>query len=187
VAIASAVASASKVRCVPVTASPVRVPSAAWAASQSATPPGSIAAPRSSKPSSASGWAVESVSNSRSRSTRNSRSSNSRWIWSRSHGRIAQGVRGLGQRHILDQLGQLPVEHHRGQVGPQRLADLAAHGVGLVDQLLQRAVLGDPLGGGLLPDARDAGQVVAGVAAQRGEVRVLRRGQPVLGLPPPRG
>ena len=52
----------------------------------------------------------------------------------------------------------------------------------LVDQRAQRAVLADPLRRGLLAHARDAGQVVARVAAQRGEVGVLRRRQPVLVL-----
>ena len=44
----------------------------------------------------------------------------------------------------------------------------------------QGAELHHPLGRGLLADPGDAGQVVARVAAQRGEVRVLGRGQPVL-------
>ena len=92
----------------------------------------------------------------------------------------AQRVGGLRQRHVLDQVGQLAVEHDVRQVGAQRVADLALHRVDLVDKRLQRAVLGDPLRRGLLPHARDAGQVVARVAAQRGEVRILLRGQPVL-------
>ena len=90
-----------------------------------------------------------------------------------------QRVRGLRQRHILDQLGEVPVEDHAGHVRPQRVAHLAAHRVDVVDQPLQRAVLDDPFGSGLLPHAGNAGQVVAGVAAQRGEVRVLLGGQPV--------
>ena len=43
----------------------------------------------------------------------------------------------------------------------------------------ERPELAHPLGGGLLPDARDVGQVVAGVAAQRREVGVLGRGEAV--------
>ena len=91
-----------------------------------------------------------------------------------------QGVGRLRQRHVLDQVGELTIEHHARQVRPQRVADLALHRVDLVDQGLQRPVLGDPLGRRLLPHARDAGQVVAGVAAQRREVGVLQRGEPVL-------
>ena len=45
---------------------------------------------------------------------------------------------------------------------------------------MQRAVLDDPLGCGLLPYAGNAGQVVTGIAAQCGEVRILLGGQPVL-------
>ena len=72
-----------------------------------------------------------------------------------------QRVGRLRQRHVLDQIGELAVEHHVRQVGAQRVADLALHRVDVVDQRLQRAVLDDPLGRGLLPHARDAGQVVA--------------------------
>ena len=77
-------------------------------------------------------------------------------------------------------MGELPVEHHGGKVGAQRLSDLAPHTFDVVDQVLQRAVFDDPLGGGLLPHPGDARQVVAGVAAQRREVRVLLRCEPVL-------
>ena len=91
-----------------------------------------------------------------------------------------QRVRRLGQRHVLDQLGELAVEDDTGQVRPQRVTDLALHRVHLVDQCLQRPVFGDPLGGRLLPHARDAGQVVARVAAQGCEVGILPRGEPVL-------
>ena len=91
-----------------------------------------------------------------------------------------QGVRRLRQRHVLDEVGELAVQHHARQVGPQRVADLALDRVDVVDQRLQRPVLGDPLCRGLLPHTGDAGQVVAGIAAQRREVGVLLRGQPVL-------
>ena len=152
-----------------------------------ASSPGSSAPPRTSKPWSTSGSAEASVSNSRSRSTRNSRSSKSRWIWSRSHGciRSVSGVCASGTSLTRSVSSRLSTTLR--QVGAQRVADLALHRVDLVDQRLQRAVLGDPLGRGLLPHARDAGQVVARVAAQRREVRVLLRGQPVLLDAPPPG
>ena len=86
-----------------------------------------------------------------------------------------QSVGRLRQRHVLDQVGELAVEHDVRQVGPQRVADLALDRVDVVDERLQRPVLGDPLRRGLLPHTRDAGQVVAGVTAQRGEVGVLPR------------
>ncbi len=85
------------------------------------------------------------------------------------------------ERHRLDQLGQLPVADHAGQVLAQRDTDLAADGVDPGDQLIERPVLAHPLGRGLLTHPGDARQVVAGVAAQRREVGVLRRGQVVLG------
>ncbi len=84
---ATAVASLSKARWLPTTASPNRRPSPC-SASQPPSVPGCSASPRTSKPSSTSGSAEASVSKSRSRRTRNSRSSNSRWIWSRFHGCI---------------------------------------------------------------------------------------------------
>ncbi len=81
---------------------------------------------------------------------------------------------------VVHQLGELAVEQHAVQVRAQRVTGLAPHLVHPVDQAVQRAVLGDPLGDGLLPHPRDLGQVVRGVAAQRGEVGVLGRRQPVL-------
>ena len=90
-----------------------------------------------------------------------------------------QRVRRLRQRHVANQVGELAVEHHAGQIRAQRVTDLAAHRVDVVDQRLQRAVLDDPFRRRLLAHARDAGQVVARVAAQGGEVGVLLRGQAV--------
>jgi hypothetical protein len=91
-----------------------------------------------------------------------------------------QRVGGLRQRHVLDQIRQLAVEQDAGQVGAQRIADLALDLVDVVDQREQRAVFGDPFGRRLLADSRDAGQVVAGVSAQRREIGVLRRREAVL-------
>ena len=132
-----------------------RRPSPACSASHAPTVPGSSAPPRTSKPSSTSGSTAASVSNSRSRSTRNSRSSNSRWIWSRSHGciRSVSGVCASGTSLTSSVRSRLRID--AGQVRPQRVADLAAHRVDVVDERLQRAVLGDPLGRGLLPHARE--------------------------------
>ena len=92
----------------------------------------------------------------------------------------AQRVRRLRQRHVAHQVGELAVEHDAGQVCPQRVTDLAAHRLDVVDERLQRAVFDDPFRRGLLADTRDAGQIVARVAAQRGEVGVLLRRQAVL-------
>lgn len=81
----------------------------------------------------------------------------------------------------------MAVELDRLQVVAQGLADLALDLVGALDQLGERAVLGDPLGGRLLADARDARQVVRRVAAQGREVGVLLRAQSVLLLDLGRG
>ncbi len=86
------------------------------------------------------------------------------------------------QRHVAGQLGQCPVTDHVGQVRAQRRARLPADLVGPVHQSGQRPELLDPLGGGLLPHPGHRRQVVRRVPAQRGEVRVLRRGETVLGL-----
>ena len=95
--------------------------------------------------------------------------------------RLARGVRERHwQRHVRDKLGQRAVGLHLADVRTQGLPHLALDLVGVTDQLRQAAVLADPLRGGLLPDARDRGQVVTRVAAQRCEVRVLLRGEAVL-------
>ena len=70
------------------------------------------------------------------------------------------------QRHVPGQLGELPVAQHVGEVLTELVPRLALDLVHPVHELGQRAELRDPLGGGLLPHARDARQVVAGVAAQ---------------------
>ena len=100
------------------------------------------------------------------------------------HGQLGRADR---QRHVPHELGEPAVEHHLGQVRPQCLPRLARHLAGPVDELGQTAEVADPLGRRLLPDPRDARQVVAGVAAQGGEVRVLARAQAVLLLDGRRG
>ncbi len=86
------------------------------------------------------------------------------------------------QRHVTGQLGQRAVTDHVGQVCAQRRARLPADLVGPVHQRGQRPELLNPLGGGLLPHPGHRRQVVRRVPAQRGEVRVLRRGEAVLRL-----
>ena len=81
---------------------------------------------------------------------------------------------------VGDQLGELPVAQHAGKVLAQGIAGLALDGVDLLGERGEAAVLAHPLGGGLLADARDVGQVVARVAAQGREIGVLGRGQAVL-------
>ncbi len=93
----------------------------------------------------------------------------------------AQVQRADVQRHVPGQLGELPVAQHGGEVLAELVSGLALDLVHPVDKLGQRAEVGDPLGGGLFPHPGDARQVVAGVAAQRGEVRVLRGREAVLG------
>ena len=91
-----------------------------------------------------------------------------------------QCVRGLRQRDVANQVGELAIEHDAGQMRAQVVADLALDLVDVVDQTLQRAVFGDPLRRRLLAHPGNAGQVVTRVAPQRREVRVLRRGEAVL-------
>ena len=83
-------------------------------------------------------------------------------------------------RQVADQRGELAVAQHAAEVLAQRVAGLALDLADAVDQLLERPELRDPLRRGLLPHAGDAGQVVAVVAAQRREIRVLGGRQPVL-------
>ncbi len=84
------------------------------------------------------------------------------------------------ERHVAPELGELAVVDHLAEVLAELVADLALHLVDPGDQLGERAELLDPLGGGLLAHARDVGEVVAGVAAQGGEVGILLGGQAVL-------
>ena len=81
--------------------------------------------------------------------------------------------------HVGHQGRELTVAQHAAQVGAQRVTGLALDLIHPVHQGLQGAKVLDPLGRGLLTHAGDAGQVVAAVAAQRREVRVLRRRQAV--------
>ena len=62
----------------------------------------------------------------------------------------------------------------------QRLALLAADLVGVFDDLVEPAELVDPLGGESVTHTRHAGDVVRGLAAQRGQIGVLRRRHMVL-------
>jgi hypothetical protein len=57
----------------------------------------------------------------------------------------------------------------------QAVADLALDLVDVRDDAVEVAVRDDPLGGGLLPDARYAGQVVAGLADHRRDRPVMLR------------
>ncbi len=85
-----------------------------------------------------------------------------------------------GQLDVADHLRQPAVELDRLQVLAEVGARLALDLLGALHQLRERAELVDPLRGGLLADAGDAGEVVGRVAAQRREVRVLGGGQAVL-------
>lgn len=78
------------------------------------------------------------------------------------------------------QLGEPAVELDGLQVVAQILPGLALDLVDALDQLREGPELVDPLRCRLLADARDAGQVVGRVAAQRREVGVLGGGQSVL-------
>ena len=95
-------------------------------------------------------------------------------------GEVARGRADDLRRQVADERGQLAVAQHVAEVLAQRVARLALDLVDPVDEVFQRPVLDDPLRRGLLADAGDGRQVVARVAAQRGEVRVLGRGQAVL-------
>ena len=74
------------------------------------------------------------VANSRSRSTRNCRSSKSVCTSSRSHCCARELVDRRVELDVADQFGQLPVAQHAGQVLAQRVADLALDGVDLLDE-----------------------------------------------------
>ena len=83
------------------------------------------------------------------------------------------------ERYVLGQLGELPVAQHVAQVLAQGVAGLALDLVDPVHQRIERAELRDPPGRRLLADAGDVGQVVARIAPDGREIRVLLRRQPV--------
>jgi len=84
------------------------------------------------------------------------------------------------QVHVAYQLGELAVHLNTGHVGSKGVAHFAFHLVCVLHQTRQRPVLPDPLRRGLLPHTGNAGEIVRRIATQSGEVRVLRRRQPVL-------
>lgn len=86
-----------------------------------------------------------------------------------------QVLRGLRQLDGAHQLGEMTVELDRVQVLAQALADLALDLVGALHQIGEGTELIDPLRGRLLADLGNAGEIVRRIAAQRGEVRILRR------------
>ena len=170
---------AAAVPTTPWKASPTRRPSRACASSQARSPPGGIVPPCTSMPPSASGSALCSVANNRSRRTRNSSSSKRRWTASRFHGRTARSSGRASSGTSRTSSVSCRLSTTPGQVRPQRIARLALHLVDPVGELGERAELPHPLRGRLLPDARDRGQVVGRVAAQRREIRVLGGREPV--------
>ena len=87
----------------------------------------------------------------------------------------SRSVTAFGQLHVAHHLGEPAVELDGLQVVAEVLPGLALDLLDALDQLRERTELVDPLRGGLLADAGDAGEVVGRVAAQRREVRVLRR------------
>ncbi len=135
-----------------------------------------------SKPESSISSSDVSVSNSRSRSTRNSRPSKSVCTSCRSHGRSARSAGAELEVEVADQRVELPVADHVAEVLAQRLALLAGDLVGVGDDVVEPVVLVDPLGGEAPPDPGDAGQVVGGLPHQRRELGVARRRHAVLVL-----
>ena len=87
-----------------------------------------------------------------------------------------------GQVEVADERVDAPVAEHVVEVLAQRVAGLARDLLDVGHQRVERAVGGDPLGGGLGPDAGNAGQVVAGLAHQCGEVGIVVGGDAVLVL-----
>ncbi len=83
----------------------------------------------------------------------------------------AQGdvVQGEVQRHVADEQHDLLVVARALFVGRQVLSKLRRQVAQVGVEIVHVAVLREEFGRGLLPHARDPGQVVRGVAAQRGE------------------
>jgi hypothetical protein len=97
---------------------------------------------------------------------------------------VPPGPLEIGRLHrqiqVADQLVDLVVAQHVGQVGAQALAGLALDLVDPLDERVEAAVLGDPLGRRLRADTRHAGQVVAVVADESREIAVVLRRHAVL-------
>jgi len=80
--------------------------------------------------------------------------------------------RGDVEVEVADELVEAAVRDDLSQVRAQRLAGLARDRVGRVHQIVEGAVLVDPLRGRLRPDPGDTGEVVTRLAHQRGEIAV---------------
>ena len=91
-----------------------------------------------------------------------------------------QVVHGDAQINVADQCVDLAVEFDLFEMLAQRLALLAADLVGVFDDLVEPAELVDPFGGESVTYPRHAGDVVRGLATQRGQIGVLRRRHMVL-------
>ena len=89
--------------------------------------------------------------------------------------RLAQQIgHGEGQVEVADQGVDLAVAEHVFGAGLERLGRLALQLAGVHDQVLEPVVGLQPLRRGLGPDAGHAGQVVAGLPDQRGQLGIAR-------------
>ncbi|GGT54426.1 hypothetical protein GCM10010177_08460 [Actinomadura citrea] len=86
------------------------------------------------------------------------------------------------QADLAVELVDLVVAQHAGQVLAQVVAGLALDLADPVHEGVEVAVLGEPLGGGLRADAGHAGQVVAALPHEGGELAVALGRDAVLGL-----
>ena len=121
-------------------------------------------------------WRATSTSASRSNSVRNSRKSKRRRSSSTSRSPHARSARARTSRATSrTSTITLGVPADLGLVLGEVLPQLRRLLVEVGEDAVEAAVGGDELGGRLLPHPRDAGQVVGGVAAQRGVLGVLGR------------
>ena len=175
-AMASAVASASNARCVPTTARPARRPSAPCSASHGAELPGLQRAAAHVEA------LVDLGVGRRQRIEQPVAQDPELEVVEQPVDLVAvprlhaQRVRRLGQRHVLDQFGQIAVEDD-----VERLARNASPTLPRTASTLSTSACSEPYSmihfdAVFSPTPGDAGQVVARIAAQRREVGVLGRG-----------
>ena len=98
--------------------------------------------------------------------------------WARSQAPSVRWVDVDVERHVAHERDDARVGARQLLVLGQVLAQLRRLLVEVGENPVEVAVLGQQLGRGLLPHARNAGQVVRRVAAQRGQQHVLRRRHP---------
>ena len=171
----------------PMTSRPVRSP-VACSASQASSSPGSRIVPTSSKPPSVlTSSSFGSASSSRSRSTRNSSPSNSWWVASRFHGRRRKSSMPSGRSRSRTRALICRLRSTSSIRSWNASAALPFSSPAWAARFSSPPYCSSHLAAVFGPTPGTAGQVVAGLPHQRGQLRIARRGWRSTSPRPPPG